>query len=291
MIGDLAYLAARAFRRIAGVIEKLGGTQKIAVQRAMAAYDMTSQPSEDYYRRQYWHWLLPELEERFPNRQARALDVGCGHGRLALPTAQWLQSGTLIGVDVTGAAIDQARAYSSQLGLSNVEFHEADALDFVGSLPNESIDLALMLEVSFFMPAYKEVIKEIGKVLKKGGLLFVSFRSQYFDLLHSIQAHDWQSAQLVRETREGHWGGGSTWFSWHTVEDIEELLSAAGFSVEKYRGIGIASGIEGDPLSLIVQPSSLSSAEQSYLLELETSLAERYAQCGRYILAVAVKTA
>jgi hypothetical protein len=177
------------------------------------------------------------------------------------------------------------------MGVTNVEFHEADALDYVRSLPADSIDLALMLEVSVFMPSYREVITAVGRALKKNGLFFVSFRSQYYDLLHSIRSRDWQSARLVCAAREGHWGGGSTWFSWHTVDDIRQLLSEAGFTIKKCRGIGVASGIEGDSLSFIAQPSKLLPGEQTQLMELETSLADRYVECGRYILAVAVKSA
>lgn len=288
---NVAFWVALVLRRLASLLERLGATQTIAVQRGMAAHDMVSHPDEGYYLEQYWHWLLPELEERFPDRKARALDVGCGQGRLALPLAEWLGAGTVVGVDLTGTAIEQARHYALERGLTNVEFHEADALEFVRALSAASLDLALMVEVTFFMPAYREVISATAKALKPGGVFFVSFRSQYFDLLGSVRERDWQSAILVRDAREGHWGGGNTWFSWHTAADIRQLLTQAGFSITNLSGIGIASGIEGDPLSFIAQPSKLSPAERGQLVKLETSLAEQYAECGRYILAVAVKLA
>jgi len=59
---------------------------------------------------------------------------------------------------------------------------------------------------------------------------------------------------------------------------------------EHLYGIGVASGIEGDPLSSVAQPSKLSETESARLMEIETSLAEHYAECGRYILAIAAKT-
>jgi SAM-dependent methyltransferase len=289
MIRSLTYFFARGLRRTAGLIEKLAGTQRIAVERTMSAHDMVSQPDEVYYRQQYWQFLLPLLDQYFPERRAQVLDVGCGQGRLALPLAEWLRSGKVTGIDITGAAIEKARSYSMQLGLSNAEFHQADAVNYLNSMPPESVDLALMLEVAFFMPAYREVIEAISRVLKRKGCFFVSFRSQYFDLLHSARKSDWTSARLVRDEREGHLGNGVAWFSWHTPDDIRRLLAQAGFEVKQLNGIGILSGIEGDPLSAIAQPSKLSAQDQDQLMEIETSLAEEYAECGRYILAIAVK--
>lgn len=288
---NLAYFGARVLRRISRMLESLGAAQTVAIRHAMGAHDMVSHRDESYYLRQYWHWLLPECERRFPDRSAHILDVGCGQGRLALPLASWFSHGKVVGVDVISACIEQARRYATERGLTNVEFHEADALGFVPVLPASSFDLALMTEVTFFMPAYKEVIRAVAQVLKPGGVFFVSFRSQYFDLLYSVQARDWQSARLVRDAREGHRGGGTTWFSWHTISDIRQLLGEAGFQVVQLRGIGVVSGIEGDPLASIAQPSKLSLDEQAQLMDLETSLAEQYADCGRYILATAIKSA
>lgn len=81
------------------------------------------------------------------------------------------------------------------------------------------------------------------------------------------------------------------WFSWHTATDIRQLLAENGFAVSRLYGIGIASGIEGDPMSCIAQPSKLSPVGQSQLIDLEMSLAEQYADCGRYILAIARRVA
>lgn len=123
--------------------------------------------------------------------------------------------------------------------------------------------------------------------LQASGLLVISFRSQYFDLLHSFRSRNWQSAVLVREAREGHWGAGAHWFSWHTAADIRALLHDAGFTSVKLLGIGIASDIEGDPLANVAQPSKLSPGDLAQLMAVETLLEEQYAECGRYILAIA----
>jgi len=286
----LAYWVVRALRRAVRMVESLGSVQAVAIEKGMSRHDMASDPDEHYYLEQYWYWLLPECERHFPGHSGRVLDIGCGRGRLALRVAAWLTNGTVVGVDLLRAAVQQARYYAQERGLTNVEFHQGDAVDFVSSLPADSFDLVLMTEATFFMPSYRDVIDAVARVLKSGGVFFVSFRSQYYDLLYSIHERNWQAAFQVRDEREGHWGGGTTWFSWHTTAEIRQLLGEAGLTVLRLCGVGIASGIEGDPLATIAQPSKLSQKEKAQLMQLETSLAECYADCGRYILAIAVRT-
>lgn len=274
-------------RRAARFLEGFVSDQTNLIESTMAQYDMVANPDECYYCAQYWHWLQAECLRNFPDRRAHILDVGCGQGRLTLPLAAWFTDGRVVGVDLSSHAIEQARHYAEQRGLTNVEFHTGDALSFVSNLSPSSVDLAVMTEVTFFMPSYRQVIAGIARVLKRTGVFFVSFRSQYFDLLQSVRSRDWYSALLVRDAREGDWGAGAHWFSWHTPADIQQILCNVGFTSVRLVGIGIASGIEGDPLCHIAQPSKLKPSELEQLMALETSLAEQYAECGRYILAIA----
>lgn len=287
VLQSLAFFGAAVLRSVAHILESASSVQTLAIERGMLPHDMATLPDECYYLDQYWHWVLPEIGQRFPDRRANVLDVGCGQGRLALPLAAWLTQGRVIGVDLIPGVIERAVHHAEERGLTNIQFFCADALEFIRSLPDASVDMALMTEVTFFMPKYREVIRDIARVLKPGSLFFASFRSQYFDLLQSVRSHDWQSARLVRDAREGHRGGGTTWFSWHTVADIKQLLGEAGFTGVKMRGIGVCSGIEGDPLAVIARPSQLSASEQERLMEIECAVAEPYAACGRYILATA----
>ncbi len=68
-------------------------------------------------------------------------------------------------------------------------------------------------------------------------------------------------------------------------------MTGAGFTVTGLWGIGICSGIAGDPLASLAQPSLLSLAKQEALMAVELALAADLADCGRYILAEAWKTA
>lgn len=285
-----AWLAARAFRKAAQALDRAADAQTLAIQRGMSAEDMESDPDEQYYAQQYWKWLEPELARIAPHRDARTLDIGCGHGRFSLPLARRFDRGRVTGVDLTPAAIEAARVKAASLGLPNLDLHAGDALSFVSALPAGSFDIALMIEVSFFMRHVTEVVAAAYRALRPGGVFFASFRSQHYNLLHSVRDRDWVSAALARDAREGEWRGTSTWYTWQTPADVQQILTEAGFTLAApLRGIGVCSGIAGDPLAAIAQPSAMTAPDRHHLMNIETSLAEDYAACGRYILAIASK--
>ena len=57
-------------------------------------------------------------------RPARALDFGCGVGRLAIPLAR--RSGEVVGVDVSEAMLSEARRNAERAGVANAEFVRGD---------------------------------------------------------------------------------------------------------------------------------------------------------------------
>lgn len=259
-----------------------------AVISAMSRYDMVRHPDESYFARQYLHWIMPELADRFPSRQADILDIGCGQGRFTIPLAQWT-TGRVLGVDLTPAAVAAAQKYAQDQGLTNIRVHHADLLPFVRSLPDSSIDVVLFIEVSFFLPSLSEALEEIARVLKPASLLCASFRSQFFNLLQTVRARLWDAADDVAMERQGRIFGGQTLFTWQTPQDATRMLSAVGLRVRSLRGVGVCSGVKGDPLASIAQPSRLSSKDQERLMKLECALADQYVQLGRYMLAIAEK--
>ncbi len=147
-----------------------------------------------------------------------------------------------------------------------------------------------MIEVTFFLPSYREVLREAARLLQPGGVFFVAFRSQYYNLLQSIRARLWEGADLVLAQREGRIFGGAIWFTWQTPMDIQRVLADSGLVMQNMRGIGVCSGIAGDPLAVVARPSRLSPSEQERLMNIECAVAEAYAACGRYILVSAAKS-
>lgn len=264
-------------------------TARRNIQSTSTKHNMETHPDEPYYAKQYLYWIMPKLEKQFPEKGIRILDIGCGQGRVTMPLSEWNQKGRVTGVDFTEKAIEMARKYSAQKGISNVEFVIEDVINFLGEAASESYDCVVFTEVIIFLPSYSEALRHIYRVIKPNGLAFVSFRSKYFNLLHTIRHRNFAGAKLAATKQSGKIFGGAVTFSWHTKNEIVELLSEIGFRDIICKGIGVCSGIEGDPLETIARPSLLSGNDQLELLDIEIQLAEMYADCGRYILAIATK--
>ena len=114
------------------------------------------------------HWLLG----RVPSGSV-VLDLGCGAGTDLLIAAQMTgPAGRVIGVDMTPAMLDRARAGAEALGLANVELHES----LIERLPLEdaSVDVVISNGVIDLVPDKDAVLDEIDRVLRPGGRLQVA---------------------------------------------------------------------------------------------------------------------
>ena len=114
------------------------------------------------------HWTLGRIE---PGQVV--LDLGCGAGTDLLIAAQMTgPHGRTIGVDMTPAMLDQARASAAQMGLANVELHES----LIESLPIEdaSVDVVISNGVIDLIPDKDAVFDEIDRVLRPGGRLQIA---------------------------------------------------------------------------------------------------------------------
>lgn len=105
-------------------------------------------------------WLTPE---------SLILDFGCGYGR---SLGELFDAGycNLIGLDFSPAMIASARARFPGIG-----FHEVQSLTI--PLDDASVDGALLFTVLTCVPTddgQRELVRELHRVLKPGGLLYIS---------------------------------------------------------------------------------------------------------------------
>jgi SAM-dependent methyltransferase len=125
------------------------------------------------------HWELGKIEPG-----AVVLDLGCGAGTDLLIAAQMAgPTGRAIGVDMTPAMLDRARASARAMGLDNVELHEC----LIEALPLEdaSVDVVISNGVIDLVPDKDAVFDEIDRVLRPGG------RVQFADvIIHNEVSED-----------------------------------------------------------------------------------------------------
>lgn len=248
-----------------------------AVRIGARLWDMVGEPDERYYARVYLHFLEPALAAAGAKR---VLDLGCGHGRFAIPLARAGYGVTA--VDWSREALEAARRYAGGVG---PDFREAEIGAWLRGTPDASYDAVLALEVLYMAESWREIVGEVHRVLAPGGVCGLGFRPLLYYLRYHARRGELDLVGRVAGSREGRLG--ALPFNWHTRDEVVTLLCGAGFRDVSCAGIGILSGIAGDPLDHVAQPSRLDPRAQEVLFGVETRYGRLFADEGRYILAIA----
>ena len=108
--------------------------------------------------------LVPE------DGEARWVEIACGPGLIARAMAP--RVGSVLGLDLTPAMIERARADAAAAGVENVSFEVGDATAL--DLPDDSFDGAITRFSLHHIPGPIRVLEEMRRVLKPGGYVVVS---------------------------------------------------------------------------------------------------------------------
>lgn len=98
------------------------------------------------------------------------LDLACGAGTPAIDIAlRVAPGGRVVGVDVSQAQLDSAKAFAQFDGVTNVEFHLGDATKL--SFADASFDRVTSRFGPMFFPDLGRSVREAHRVLRPGGRL------------------------------------------------------------------------------------------------------------------------
>ena len=100
-------------------------------------------------------------------RPTRALDFGCGVGRLALPLARVCES--VVGVDISDSMLEHARGNATKLGISNATFVKSD--DALSAVAGTFDYLNSLIVFQHIPPARgEEILRKMLGLLREGGV-------------------------------------------------------------------------------------------------------------------------
>ncbi|MBP5156816.1 MAG: class I SAM-dependent methyltransferase [Treponema sp.] len=102
----------------------------------------------------------------------RILDLGVGSGYLSFPIARNNPSCDVVGLDIVSEALESNRARAAGEGLRNVSFVSYDGIDF--PFGAATFDLIVTRYALHHFPDIAHGIGEASRVLKAGGMLFIS---------------------------------------------------------------------------------------------------------------------
>lgn len=116
--------------------------------------------------------LKPYLTSILSER-GKVLDLACGVGGFSFLLED--MGHEVVGLDISDFLLKRARAYARERG-SRVEFVKGDARNL--PFEDESFDYVLFLGnsvVHFTPPELSQVFKEVGRVLRPGGLFIIQY--------------------------------------------------------------------------------------------------------------------
>jgi len=116
-----------------------------------------------------WGWGLNHVSVE---PDSSILDVGCGGGRAVSILAELAEKGKIYGIDHSQDMVDLATEYNSkEVELGRVTIMESSVSEL--PFPYDKFDLVTAFETCYFWPDLEEGLREIKRVLKKGGTLLI----------------------------------------------------------------------------------------------------------------------
>lgn len=195
-----------------------------------------------------WHFI-----SRFVPKGGHVLDNGAGPGKYAMELARGGNTVTL--TDLTPRMVQIAREKAEEQALLErfKGFHAADARS-LSMFSDETFDASLMMGPLYHLQLQsdrEQAVKELHRVTRKDGYVFVSFMTRIRHLLNALaDPQSWRPTDNMTQIRafletgvfnhsdEGRFTGA---YSFH-IDDIKPLMEANGFETVKLIGSSSIAG-------------------------------------------------
>ncbi len=166
------------------------------------------------------------------------LDIGCGDGKIVMQLAKNFPNSNFMGVDLCHEPIESAKTRAQIAGLGNVEFFEADILEYPF---NQQFDLITTFDVIHDLAFPDQVLSTINDLLKPISGQYLMMDINASSNLENNEEHPLAPFLYTASTlhcmsvslAQGGMGLGTVW----GVEKAKEMLAEAGFSkvtIENY---------------------------------------------------------
>ena len=182
--------------------------------------------------------LVPGLRERLTTG-IRALDAGCGRGRIFLQLADEFPRSQFVGMDLSPEAIAHARAEAESRQLRNIEFVQIDLSNFDQTARPDAFDLVTTFDAIHDQARPLNVLRGIHRTLKTDGVYLMQDIGGTShvdrDIDHPIGTFLYTVSCMHCMTVSLAQGGEDLGAMWGE-ETTREYLGRAGFrSVERHR--------------------------------------------------------
>ncbi len=174
------------------------------------------------------------IEEINPQKGDRILEVGCGDGfYLHLITNLGVKEIKLTGIDIDQNALNAAKRNLRGKGVKLIKANLMEKLPFEGN----SFNKIIMSEVCEHLPDDIKGLKEVKRVLNKGGILVATVPNHnypfFWDPVNWILEHFFNT-----HIKKGFWAG--IWnqhIRLYSQDEIKKVAVKAGFKVKKIEAI------------------------------------------------------
>ncbi len=237
-------------------------------------HNMRTDKAENFYFSEYAKVIFPLIETK-----KSILDVGCQFGRFTIPAYE-------AGAEITATDIHPRffKYINKKIPGNSIQFRLEDIDQTCKSLPENSFDIVLCLELLYNLPDSQKKITDLTKLVKPGGLFITSHRSLGYYLFRFIKERKFDEAEKIIQANHPYYNA-------QTASELKHIYHNNNLILNSLTPIGMFSGFGNDPFSSIINPKRANNMAKQQLNQFESNekLFDLFGESARYWLVVASK--